>query len=633
MPQTQNLSTLFDVFLNTCQSHPERTAYIYRAEGKEFEVSYQKFFEDVLLLTRAFAEKKITKGTRVLLLSDNRYGWIVTDMALMALGAVSVPRGSDTPQQELDFIMRHSGCQYLVAETETLLERNRELLEALPELRKRFIIAAPQMHRFLEPVYAYQDLLQNKSITEKDLQWFRSLADNLDADDLVTLVYTSGTTGTPKGVKLLHRNLLYQVEALPQLIDLKPEDRWLSILPTWHIFERAVEYIAMARGCCLVYSGLKTFAEDLEAYRPTVVATVPRLWESLYSKVNTALEKQNPRRARLFRAMVAISARYHRAERTLRGHLPVFERPSWVARSWRKLKALTTCVTLWPLYRFASAKLKLVQQKFGGRLRVAISGGGALPPYLDDWIDAVGIRITNAYGMTECAPGIAGRGLDCPVFGTLGPAFPGTELRLVNEEGQEVPRGQEGEVQVRGPQLMPGYFDNDEENRKAFTEDGFFRTGDLGKLTLSGELLLTGRSKEIIVLASGENIDPTHIEAAISMLPFVSDAMLVGQDQKGLGALIVPDREQLKSWVASKVSRLVSETEDFIHDKQVVERTRQEINTLLHPKKGFKPYEKLRNIRFLDQEFKVGEELTNTLKKKRHVIERKYQDLVNRLLK
>jgi len=633
MPQSSPPASLFDVFLQTCDAHAERIAFVYRAEGQEFEVSYHKFFEDVLLLARAFAEKKIGKGTRVLLLSDNRYGWIVTDFALMALGAVSVPRGADTPTPELDYIMRHSGCEFIVAETETLLHRHQQLLDDFPGLKARFIIAAPPVHRFLQPVYAYQDLLQDRAIRQSDIDWFRGLADDLGRDDLVTLVYTSGTTGTPKGVQLLHRNLLYQVETLPQLIDLGPDDRWLSILPTWHIFERAVEYISIASGCCLVYSSLKTFADDLEQYRPTVVATVPRLWESLYAKVNNALEKQNPRRARVFRALVAISARYRRNSRRLRGHLPVFTRRALPVRLWQQLRSLAACVLLWPLYRFASAKLKLVQQKFGGRLRVAISGGGALPPYLDEWIAAVGIRITNAYGMTECAPGIAGRGLDCPVFGTLGPPFPGTELRLADENGNAVPRGKEGEVQVRGPQLMPSYYENEEENHKAFTADGFFRTGDLGRLTLSGELVLTGRSKEIIVLASGENIDPTHIEAAIGMLPFVQDAMLVGQDQKGLGALIVPDREQLKNWVASKVSKLVSETEDFIHDKQVIERTRQEINRLLNPRKGFKPYEKLRSIRFLEQEFKVGEELTNTLKKKRHVIERKYQDLVNRLLK
>ena len=186
---------------------------------------------------------------------------------------------------------------------------------------------------------------------------------------------------------------------------------------------------------------------------------------------------------------------------------------------------------------------------------------------------------------------------------------------------------------MRGEQVFPGYYHNEQENQAAFTDDGFFKTGDLGKLTLSGELVITGRSKEIIVLASGENIDPSRIESAITQLPFVSDAVLVGQDKKGLGALIVPDFELLREFIAGKVEKVAESSEHLLQDKQVIDRVKAEINRLLHPKKGFKPFEKLQNIHFLDKEFKAGEELTNTLKKKRHVIETKYREIIGKLLK
>ncbi|MDT8418954.1 MAG: AMP-binding protein [Desulfuromonadales bacterium] len=632
-PAVHAPSTMFGVLLRSYRNFPQRTAFIYRAAGEEFRVSYEKFLDDVLLLARAFREKHIGKGSKVALLSDNRYAWIVTDMALMSLGAISVPRGSDTPTQELEFIMAHSGCEFLVVETEALLAEHQEMIDRLTALKVTFIIQAESAHKLLQPVYAYQDLLKNRTITAAELDEFIAQGALLRPKDSLTLIYTSGTTGTPKGVLLTHANLLHQVEALPPLIDLNEEDCWLSILPSWHIFERTAEYIAIAAGSCLVYSGIKTFSEDLETYSPTLVATVPRVWESLYAKVNGALEKQSKRRAKIFRRLIQVSAAYRRNRRLLKGQLPRFEPQPLVRRSVASLSACVKLLLLLPFYGFAQRKLALVQQKFGGRLRIAISGGGALPPYLDEWIDAVGIRIVNAYGMTECSPGIAGRGLDCDVFGSLGRPVVHTELRIVDEAGHELPAGQEGEIQVRGPQVMPGYYNNPEENAKTFTEDGFLRTGDLGKLTLGGELILTGRSKEIIVLASGENIDPTRIEATITMLPFVTDAILVGQDQKGLGALIVPDREKLKEYVADKLSHLISETEDYLNDKQVVVRVRAEINRLLHPRQGFKPYEKLRNIKFLDREFKTGEELTNTLKKKRHVIEKKYQELIEKLLK
>lgn len=203
----------------------------------------------------------------------------------------------------------------------------------------------------------------------------------------------------------------------------------------------------------------------------------------------------------------------------------------------------------------------------------------------------------------------------------------------MDENGQEVPNGQEGEIQVRGAQVFKGYYANDEANAVAFTDDGFFRTGDLGGKTLSGEVIMTGRAKEIIVLASGENIDPTNIEATLSMFPFVQDAVLVGQDKKGLGALIVPDLEKLREFVLEKYNQVLEETEEALHDKQLLDRLRQEMNKLLNAKKGFKPYEKLMNIHFLDKEFTLGEELTNSFKKKRHVIEKKYKDIINKLLK
>lgn len=625
-------STIFDVFLDVCKTFHDGPAYIYRAGKEELTVTFGKFKEDVLLLSKAFRQRRVSKGSKVFLLSDNRYAWIVTDMALQSLGAVSVPRGSDTPTSELEYIIEHSECSFLIVETEALLEQHKELIKKL-RLKGVFVITGPQQHRLFDNVYAYSDLLKDRTITPRDIETFEGLKDDRDPSDIVTIIYTSGTTGRPKGVVLTHSNIMHNVENLPAIIDLGHEDRWLSILPTWHIFERTAEYIAMSSGSTLVYSSVKTFSADLEHYRPTLVATVPRLWESLYTKVNLALKKQSPKKARMFNLLVRISAAYRRNVRILLDRLPVFQKPSFFARDWDRTIALFKIIALWPLYQIARIKLRAVQDKFGGRLRMAISGGGSLPRYLDEWIDAVGIRIVNAYGMTECSPGIAGRAMSCRVFGTLGKPVPKTEVRIVDENGWNVEPGTEGEIWVRGQQVTPGYYKNEEENKKAFTPDGFFKTGDLGKMTLTGELVITGRAKEIIVLASGENVDPTNIEAAISMFPFVNEAVLVGQDKKGLGALIVPDMEKLREYMTEKFNTVVQETEDILKDHQTMDRIKKEMNKLLNPKKGFKHYEKLQKIHFLDKEFKLGEELTNTFKKKRHVIERKYKDIINNLLK
>jgi long-chain acyl-CoA synthetase len=312
--------------------------------------------------------------------------------------------------------------------------------------------------------------------------------------------------------------------------------------------------------------------------------------------------------------------------------MPVFRKRKTVSVIVEKCSALAVMSLLLPFYALADKKLSESRKRFGGRLRLAISGGGSLASYLEEWIDAVGIRIVNAYGMTECSPAIAGRGLSCRTWGTLGTPVAHTELRIVDGKGMRLPPGKEGEIEVKGPQVTPGYYRNGEENKKSFTKDGFFRTGDLGRLAVNGELVITGRSKEIIVLSSGENIDPTRIENAITRFPFIQDAVLVGQDKRGLGALLVPNVDELKEYVAGKVEGLKKSGDEFFNDRQVLDQIRGDINRILLPRQGFKPYEKLQSIAFLDREFRLGEELTNTLKKKRHIIERKYRKLINDLL-
>lgn len=617
----------------SCSAFAERPAFIYRVSGAELTVTYGKLREDVILLVRALRERKVTAGSRVLVLSDNRYAWMVTDLALMALGAVSVPRGSDTPSQELEYILGHSECSFLVVETESLLERHQAVFDGHRELRSIFLLEGGPTHTLLSKIYSYNDILDDRFISPADFEEFDAIVAARTPDELVTLIYTSGTTGQPKGVMLNHRNILFNIETLPPILRLVETDLWVSILPSWHIFERTAEYVALYGGSCIVYSSLKTFAADLEHYRPTVVATVPRLWEALYNKVLNAVADKGHAAQKLFTLLVRISARFRRARRQLSGHLPQFRKAWWPVRVWRKLFALFELAVLALPYVLARKKLAPLRQKFGGRLRMAISGGGALPAYLEAWLDAIDLRIANAYGMTECAPAIAGRGFNSDMFGTLGPPIAGTRLRIVDDNGREVTAGVEGEVEVKGPQVFPGYYADDEENRKAFTVDGFFRTGDLGKLSVTGELVLTGRCKEIIVLASGENIDPSRIEGAIGQLPFINDAVLVGQDRKGLAALIVPDWEKLKDFVAEKFNQKSGSSEEMEQDPLLRERVKHEINRLLHANNGFKPHEKLMKIDFLKKEFTVGEELTNTMKKKRYVIERKYRELIDRLFK
>ena len=624
-------NTLFSMFIATYEKNRDKTALIYKIRDEEYKVSYEKLFDDVLVLSRAFKSRGIIKGSKVMFVCDNRYEWIVTDLALLSLGAISVPRGSDTPSAELEYIIEHSESDFLILESASLYELHTEILNDL-KLKAVLVIEAENMHKIFDNTYSYIDLLKDRKIYDNEIEDFIALGDNLEGDDIFTLIYTSGTTGKPKGVILKNKNMMYNLEVIPDLIDLTSDDLWVSILPPWHIFERAVEYAVLSQGCCMVYSSIKTFAADLVEYKPTLVATVPRLWESMYTKINNTLEKQDPKKAKMFKKLVAISATYNRISREANDNLPRFKDENFITTTATKLIARAKLLFMYPLNAFAKKKLRAVQEKFGGRLRLAISGGGTLPEFIDEWIDAVGIRIVNAYGMTECAPFIAGRALNCDTFGTLGLAPKGTELKIVDKHGMELPYGEIGEIVVKGPQVMSGYFKNDEENKKVFADDGFFITGDLGKLTIKDELIITGRSKEIIVLANGENVDPSRIESTVTMLPFVEDMILVGHDKKALGMLIVPNFEKLKDYVLENFNKVVHSVEHIGEDKQITNKIKSDINNMLSPKKGFKPFEKLSNIHLLEEEFKQGEELTNTFKKKRHYIEKKYKELIDRLL-
>lgn len=629
----ENPDTLFTFFSNCVRRYGNNIAYIYNAGDKEHRVTYGKLFEDVLLLARAFHRRGMSRGDKVMVLSDNRYAWMVTDLAMVSIGAVNVPRGSDTPTQELEFIVENSNCSYLIVETDGLLESHKTFLKGCKQLKCVFAMTGQGLHTMFSNLYAYNDLLKDRRYSKDDVEVFLERGGQLLPSDLLTIIYTSGTTGLPKGVMLTHSNIMHNVKVVPDIIQLTEEDHWLSILPSWHIFERTAEYVALSRGTTLVYSSVRRFAQDLEKYSPTLVATVPRVWESLYSKVQAAVKKKGNTAQKIFNVMVWGSAAYRRNKRKVFGRMPVFRDTGLLLPIIEKAVALVKMALLYPLYLIADKKLSVVRQRFGGQLRLAISGGGTLATYLEEWIDAVGIRIVNAYGMTECSPAIAGRGLDCRTWGTLGPPVAHTSLRIMSENGKILPDGEEGCIEVSGAQVTPGYYNNEEENAKSFTRDGFFKTGDLGRMTINGELVITGRAKEIIVLSSGENIDPTKIENALSMFPFIQDALLVGHDKKGLGALLVPNIEELKEYVSKKVTGLKKGKDDFWNDGKVLEQVRRDMNRILMPKQGFKPYEKLQRIAFLDKEFKLGEELTNTMKKKRHVIEKKYKVLINNLLR
>jgi long-chain acyl-CoA synthetase len=453
-------------------------------------------------------------------------------------------------------------------------------------------------------------------------------------DDLFTIIYTSGTTGTPKGVRLTHEAMASQVRNLPFV--LTPEDRCLSILPVWHSYERVFEVISIASGLETSYTSLRHLGPDLLSVRPTIMVSAPRLWEGLYQKIMAGIGKASP----VSRCLLLASLFCAHGVRTARSffggqELDLVGRRGATTLFLALRHALTwlACFLPWVvLDRVILSKLRAVT---GGALRGTISGGGALPPHVDAFFNDLGIPVLEGYGLTESCPVLAVRTWERLVIGTVGPPFPGPDIRIVDPSTgtliwpdpsrPDAGCGLRGEIQARGPQIMQGYH-KDPEGTGRVLRGGWLSTGDLGIMTFNGCLKIVGRCKETIVLLGGENVEPLPIESRLLESPLIDQCMVVGQDRKHLGALIVPSLEGFAAaGIASPDLRTLAGM------GAARELVRSEIRRLAGAEAGFKPFERVTVLELLPKPFEVGDELTPTYKLRRHVIAGKYSGEIDGL--
>jgi long-chain acyl-CoA synthetase len=434
---------------------------------------------------------------------------------------------------------------------------------------------------------------------------------------LATLLYTSGTTGQPKGVPLSQGNLLHQLRTLGVAVAPSPGDRVLSVLPIWHAYERTAEYFLLSCGCRQTYTTLRHLKADLQKVKPQYLISVPRLWEALLSGFEDALAAMPASRQRLLARALANSRAFHRARRTA---LDLTLAPEPAAR---RLKAAGEALLRGPLHGLAAKALwpKVRQQLVGGELSTAISGGGALAIHVDGFFEAIGIELLVGYGLTETSPVLSCRRPWCNRRGSAGQPLPGTALRVVHPESRTTLRiGEPGLVLARGPQVMAGYHQKPEATAKVLDGEGWFDTGDLGRLLPDGCLVLTGRAKDTIVLSSGENIEPGPLEEALVECPLFEQVMLVGQDRKQLGALLVPKAEPLMQWARSQglpEPSLTAEGTLASLDPALAKALARECNRLLAGRPGSRPDERLGGVALVEPFTMDNGLLTQTLKQRR----------------
>jgi len=588
---------------------------------------------------RALGEGLVALGVAarepVGLFSDNRVEWILADAGIQLSGAVNTPRGIDLTDNELIHIANHSGMKAAFVESPAMARRCLDLSEQMPGLQT--LIQLDTSRNPPEGVRRLDDLeTLGRERIESGCAEVDERTAGIQSEDLFSLIYTSGTTGKPKGVMLTHANIMSQVDSVP--LELSCTDRALSILPVWHIFERMLEIFCISRGACTYYTSARRFGDDLKEVEPTFMGSAPRLWESLHQRILSAVAKAHPIRRVLFQLALFLGTHYRDALFVLRDQDLRVERVSRSRMLLRKAWAALKWTLVLPWYGFFNAAvLESVRQKAGGSLKGTISGGGALSPEIDRFFNAIGIPVLEGYGLTETSPVVAVRTPERLVCGTVGPLIPETEVRIADLETGKIlypdptspgeGRGRRGEIQVRGPQVMLGYYQDPATTSEVLGADGWFRTGDLGIITFNDTLKILGRSKATIVLRNGENVEPEPIEMRLKLNPLIEECVVVGQDAKHICALILPDRNACREagFVAESLQKLVRRAD-------LRERIHDEIRRAMKDPSEFKRYEVVHDFRFLEQPLELGVELTNLFKLKRHAIHERYASLIAEMI-
>ncbi|XDD52670.1 long-chain fatty acid--CoA ligase [Leptospira sp. WS4.C2] len=618
----KNFTTLNDVFYYANRAYGSKEMFFGKDSGKNFVGrTFSDIFHKAENLALSLLQMGIQPGDRIGLMADNRTEWAIADIATLLNGAINVPRGSDSTPQEIEYILSHSESKYCFVEHEKLYDSLKPILSTTKV--EKVIILDPGFKSKDTLAVPMETLIADGETHRKNLPSLELRSKQVKPDDLFTIIYTSGTTGMPKGVMLTHQNMVYNVVKVPPRVGLKSTDRTLSILPVWHIFERAIDYAIIAEGASIAYTNIRDLRDDFQKIKPSFMASAPRLWENLYLGIKQKLEKAPENKRKLFDFAYDICKKFKDGQDYLSGNKLLTKEESPFERAKNTAVSLGYVLNLFLLAKVLDGLVfSKIRDVLGGQLTGTISGGGALPAHVDEFFNVIGIPVYEGYGMTECAPIISVRSVGKVVQGSVGKWPEGTAVRIVNEQGESVPKGKMGVIHIKGPQVMKGYYKNEEATSKAIS-DGWMNTGDLGFISFNDTLSVRGRVKDTIVLLGGENVEPVPIENLLLENALMNQVIVVGQDQKSLTALVWPDKDRMK-----EVGLTVKEGEDLNQNKEVRLYFQNIIKKQISSENGFKSFEKLSDFRFLPKAMEVGDELTNLFKMKRNVIHDKYKDLI-----
>jgi long-chain acyl-CoA synthetase len=592
---TMPTRTLCEIFYHSVETYRKPDHLKVKRGESWHDIGSDELKRAVEELSMGLRALGVARGDRVALLSENRPEWAYVDLATLCAAAADVPIYPNLPAAQVLYVLNDSQAKVAFASTPAQVRK-------LAEVRSR----APHLHH----VIRFDDPPQEGtlSIDEVRAKGREALAADKDAvkrraaevtpADLATLIYTSGTTGDPKGVMLTHDNVVSNVHgALAAFGDFGPRDVALSFLPLCHIFERmGGHYLMLQQGVTIAYAeSVEKVPANMAEVRPTIMLSVPRLYEKMYARVQERVAGKSTAAQRVFRWALGVGRRAFEAR--VEGRTPG------------------------PLLRAQNALADRVfgeiRGRTGGRVRMFVSGGAPLSKEIAEFFGAVGLPILEGYGLTETSPVIAVNRPDRMKPGSVGPPLSNVEIRIADD----------GEILTRGPHVMKGYYGKPEATAEVIDGDGWFHTGDVGHLD-GGFLVITDRKKDIIVTSGGKNIAPQPIENRLKASPLIAEIVMIGNKRNFPSALIVPNFDNLEKWARAQGMSAASR-DDLLRDPRVVELYDGTVKDLT---RDLAQFERIKKIALLPREFSLeAGELTPTLKVKRRVVEQKYKDVIDRL--
>jgi len=595
-------------------------------EHNQIEMTYDEVLDNIKWIASAMQATGIQKGDFVTFLSENNGKHFIFNQGLMKAGAASVLRGTETEESELKYILEHSESKAVILSDYQLLNRFQDYFNKSSFIKFIVVIfdKGEKANNLNLPVYSFEEFI---NIGKKH----DFVNPNLTIYDNAEMLYTSGTTGFPKGVLLTHRNLLSQCPTVSEGLGIKRGEKSLQILPIWHSYESTTQSIFFATGFYLHFTTLANLKNDLKKYDIDVFMSVPRIWEAIRLGIYQKLKQKSKLNYYLFDFAVKNSIKY-------KIHKMYSEqRITNKQTSYKKLSMLyhtAARALIKPLHvYFTNTIYKNMKNAVGLNFRASFSGGGALSLKDELFYDAIGVNIRTGYGLTETSPDLTLRHAnDKNYLCSVGKPIKGTEIKIVNPETlEELGIFQQGLVFVRGPQVMKGYYKDEEATKKIIDSEGWFNTGDLGWLTSDNHLVLVGRLKETIILSNGENVEPIPIEEACLESKFIEQIVLVGQDKNSIGALVIPTQEALEK-CGLVLNDLRKGTTLSIKNPNLQELIKKEIDSYIKNKPNLKSFEKIKKIEILKDSFNQENGLlSKTGKTKRNSVFNEYHEIIAKM--